>query len=975
MKKHLLLLVGAVLTAMSGFALETGDYVYTPTGRYQILGGTGDVTVDLSNLNSFTAVVSEGSTSTLESMFTTGIDGSGNNYFNSNVAVSTATTSQSGEDFPDFPAEGMYYKFPSLSGTYIVSFKIKSEDAPTTPRTINNQVDWKGNNGKGTYYRGANENYINIFSTAAGEGVNGTKIATFGAESQISTEWITVCYAVEFDPSNEYYLEFLSMNPSVQVMDIEVKAALEVADLRKKEQALRLAEAYVKCYNWPDDSYLMDMQDNIVELQGIEDDSTPVELTNALDAIYETIKDFRNAKMDDLLFANAQNKLPSGAKVQKAATIGEWTNVTGGRAFRSANDYYDLGHWGVGYYWSSTSGGAEGLYMKRTLNPGSYVFSMDALATVREATTSTSCWQNNGGLDIAYGYLYITKANGENVDTIATTGYYPLSPREYTTGVLVANIAEAGEYEIGIKAYAYDELKDLKYGGALYVKDAQLYAKTDALYSDAELKYLADVREQITTARNALTTAANNLANPDKPWGHSEVKACVDTIESVVAAYELQSETDSASIIATFDKEAYVRDNRTKTAEDGLMVYEVYVKAAKDILAANSRFKTINDSLGLLKTAITNSENLLADRTYSASTKKTEMQNAISAAKSVYETLLTDEYSDENRQKIEDEIAKLSQANSEYAAGVPEETITTLVDIDFSNDAVSVDETDIATTEGTATITGAAGTMTINPYIGTAAGFTFSKGVDSNGDRVLSDVLLVGRGSGTVPVDLGETGSNIYTVSMDLWVGMLANTPAKDYVGFFLKDENDENVSGIYFRSGAYDYDPCGLGEVGNFVRWNSDTSTKDNIVATCTDAYKHHFVMYLDYGTKKVKLSCVSAAGEFVTDWKDFDGNAFTQFELKCGYDGSASQRRCWFDNLKIQKIAADAVALVGDANGDGQVTMADANAIVNYFLAEDKTTIENFDVTAADINGDGEITMADANAAVNIFLGNSVE
>lgn len=60
-----------------------------------------------------------------------------------------------------------------------------------------------------------------------------------------------------------------------------------------------------------------------------------------------------------------------------------------------------------------------------------------------------------------------------------------------------------------------------------------------------------------------------------------------------------------------------------------------------------------------------------------------------------------------------------------------------------------------------------------------------------------------------------------------------------------------------------------------------------------------------------------------------------------------------------------------LGDANGDGEITMADANMVVNYFLAEDKDAIDNFHFEAADANEDGDITMADANKIVNIFLG----
>ena len=57
------------------------------------------------------------------------------------------------------------------------------------------------------------------------------------------------------------------------------------------------------------------------------------------------------------------------------------------------------------------------------------------------------------------------------------------------------------------------------------------------------------------------------------------------------------------------------------------------------------------------------------------------------------------------------------------------------------------------------------------------------------------------------------------------------------------------------------------------------------------------------------------------------------------------------------------------GDVNHDGSVTMADANMVVNYFLATKKP--EDFDIETADVNCDGFITMADANMIVNMFLG----
>ena len=60
------------------------------------------------------------------------------------------------------------------------------------------------------------------------------------------------------------------------------------------------------------------------------------------------------------------------------------------------------------------------------------------------------------------------------------------------------------------------------------------------------------------------------------------------------------------------------------------------------------------------------------------------------------------------------------------------------------------------------------------------------------------------------------------------------------------------------------------------------------------------------------------------------------------------------------------------GDANGDGNVTITDAVAIVNFILGNKSA---NFVETAADVNGDGEITITDAVGVVNIILNNVSE
>lgn len=82
-----------------------------------------------------------------------------------------------------------------------------------------------------------------------------------------------------------------------------------------------------------------------------------------------------------------------------------------------------------------------------------------------------------------------------------------------------------------------------------------------------------------------------------------------------------------------------------------------------------------------------------------------------------------------------------------------------------------------------------------------------------------------------------------------------------------------------------------------------------------------------------------------------------------------------CWNGrNVSLYYIFPTLPCYLGDVNMDGSITMADANAVVNYFLANEKP--EGFPVHLANVNGDYDnngnpaVTMADANQIVNSFL-----
>lgn len=55
----------------------------------------------------------------------------------------------------------------------------------------------------------------------------------------------------------------------------------------------------------------------------------------------------------------------------------------------------------------------------------------------------------------------------------------------------------------------------------------------------------------------------------------------------------------------------------------------------------------------------------------------------------------------------------------------------------------------------------------------------------------------------------------------------------------------------------------------------------------------------------------------------------------------------------------------ILGDVTGDGNVDIADVNAVINMMLGKAEQT------AASDVTGDGMVDIADVNAVINIMLG----
>lgn len=893
MKKRLLFAFMAMFAAVSGYALEQFEFVYTPQGRFQITGANLNANNAFQDMTGWTAV--SAAEKTLTDLFNINANGLAEG-FNS-VASLDATA-----------GEGMYYKFvpTSASESYVVSFKMKG-----TPQTsVRTRLTvWDGNNPS------------KEVSVAKVVRVQGNSANTFGATEdeivvntaeEMTEEWATYNYAIVGDGiARTYFISFTGMPTTTEIADLQIAPAMQFADLRQRDAMLEKLKAYKDCYDWKEgvlDEYAMN--EAIENLQAIGDESGQADLDEVLVTAQEILGEFIKANMDDYLAGNEANYLgirTASGNLQKQSKLGDWTCVD--RGFWSSGAYPDLGHYQSGNTWSNGNpNNAMGVTIQKVLDPGSYVFAIEGNAAFREADVSKT-WTNDDGMKPAYGIAYIAKVVEGADPVIIESIQKDLDPVKFTPFCCVTQITEAGNYEFGFKAYCKDEYKTIKFGSVTYVKDASIWGKNENVYNQKQLTYEADVREQITTGRTNLTTAKDNIANAEYLWGKAELQDCVDTVETKIAAYEL---LDQDAIIATYNSyiEENGEDSYTKSTSDpaGIMVYEVYQEAVKDIIAANRKFTAVNDTLNSIQVAIDAAEATLALRVYDAATGKAALQSAINTAKDVQTQMKATQYSEENAAAIVAAIATLNEAVETFKTTIPAEAIATIVDIDFENDAVQDAETQ------SYSIAGAAGAMEFTHFSTIAPegeDAPYQQGHWDNGEQKWKGYLRIGNGDGTVafnPVAKGkeDMGTNILKVSCDFYIQGLSNRS----VGFFLKDEADVTLAALY-RNYYQPSDTENTFGADMSKVWAksggayNDASPADAEEPTATVIEKTNFEVIMDYGRKSMYCNISSSNGSTTSQEVALAGIP-AKFVLSCNYDNKFATRRCWFDNLKIQRITA---------------------------------------------------------------------
>ncbi|MBQ0073200.1 MAG: hypothetical protein KBT34_03295 [Prevotella sp.] len=915
MKKSLLIGLMAVCTSLSSFALEVGEYVYTPQGRFQISGenecSNGTFA---SGFDGWTVLSAEEEKPAAEDLF----------LYDEEVGCI--------KSLKNACTEGIYYKFSptNAKASYVISFKVRQQ-TPTYPFCTNAYYKFDGDKlvigAAGNMANAAGLNDVNVFGNAAGSGITGINdFVKMTKGFNLPTEWEVVAFATPGDEkSRDYYITFAGMNTTVEIADVEIHEATEVGNIAKLEEVVGRAKMIAEVTEWED---MGDAYDELIELieagdeviaEG-EGDASDVnkDIIRSLEEVMETFY----GKLDNYITScKSRTDWRQGyADTRKFTSLGDWdmsASSPGARWFqKNGFDCTDAIH-APSFGYGNGGRGTQTMQMKKNLAPGTYIFTLNG--------SQRNCYNGNGhywsidGLVTGKMELAIVNADDETIG--ATTAVAPLPTpvlvnqvnEDYATGVVAFEVKEEGDYIF--RATFTDNFPEgitdaQAKGGSFIAQAPRIFVKLAGKYNAAQLAYEENVRAQIQAAQDNVAKAQENLANTEKSWGKAALQTVLDATTPEVEKYAAMSQDE---IIATYAK-TYVAG---PTNENALLEHEVYVNAAQPLIDANRAFDSQNAKIESLLAAIENVEKNMNLGMYDFATGKPALVSIVDDAKATYAALVADDYSEENATTVDETIKTLNEAFAALRSTIPADKVSTVLNIDFSKGAKLNEETGNYELEGEGGMMEVSSSLFVeNSPIGDSKSMgtmNYELGIDQNGEKVLPEVLRVGQGDATI--DLSSLSNiaeeeGVVVVSADFWFIRLSDS----YTGFYLKDENGANVSGLHFR--AYnndaDYNPCEMSFADNFVPSNTNGD-----VASYTEDNKTNVEIMLDYRAKVMIGTLTSPKGVRTSEAVPFDGAPVVKFVMNATTKLSGGKsyigRRSWADNIKVVTYATDPTAVYG--------------------------------------------------------------
>ncbi len=877
MMKKLLSASLFALAALSVSAYEVGEFAYTKIAKYRITGNNLVANGTFAG-DDFTAgwTATDEANSPLVTVFEQAAEGGVQV-----IAGQTALTC------------GMYQAVKiDAGGTYVVAFKVKGATAGFT------DIDMTA----------GNVNYINAYfnTDAALATVDGTNLLFgengVGGGYQFSfnaDDYTQVVFAVDAPQDGNIMIDFRGLNEGLAIKDVEVRTAEQVYDDRIANDRIAYFNKYLADGALEGKEYYDDLQASVKAVQdAIAANATPAEMTTYMENLENDWSLFAEAN-----FSNMLNLIPTkDGSANTGNNSANWMHWTA-KWNKLSSDYKNQAPWSwstdrwchktaaadspMAIQWMRGAGSNSNwnniATLTAELQPGVYYWGVTGQGGMM--TLNKNRWARSWADECAKTELFF------NGDTVEVGILNAARNQDY---VVQFKLEEAKEVTLGIICNNVSSSENAGFDVQFYSPVLYL-VKGDGL-SPEELAYLDAVQVQLDALQGRIDVANGYLAeaNDTLPWGKEDL---------AVGAAEAKVRHEQWTAMSEDDRlDMYYNDEQLP---DTIMEHGVRFLNNNYINPFIAMNKPLTDMPGAIKAA----QEVYAQRIYSSSSKKADFAALIAASEKMYAEKLVAPFSSADSLALVDQKAALEAMAVEFKAAID---ATVLVDIDFGTqeapaafEAHTTEPDSLGETTTYNTIAGAKGVMTFNDLSGS---YPYALGWGSTTDETTGAIittdslgmLRVGNSEATVEFSGAPVGEfDIVNIKFDFYAGKLN----KAKVGYKVLAAEGDTICGLYYSpyDGNDEFNTFAV-DYNKYIPGVGSSSASNAAIAAASN--KTQFDIVLDYGTKTMYCTTSSSKGTVTTEAIALPELVPAKFVLYSGYNNA--DRRCWFDNLIIQNIAA---------------------------------------------------------------------
>ncbi len=614
MNKRLLLSFAAIMGAMTSFAYNVGDYVFTHDAKFKVVGNNLIANGNFASNYDGWKDYADGALSPDYWSIETGAaeDGKGN-------------VIQSANGGADLTGNYMYQAVPFESGkTYVVTFKMKGVEPGTSSITQKTS------------------NYVDVFANA-----DGTVSKTADRFQQVATtdalnaEWTSYSYSftdtVTGGSTGYIVVSFGQLTQGTQISDVEIREVESVFDTRISDKEIAYGKSLLAIDDFKNGrGDFQGILENIEGAFGTPEMDDPTAAEDALKSFVEAENIFLDANSYDVS-SMINSKALWRTKIQKAnGTYGDWYVEGNGRWFHDPSSDPYIRDYFPGYF-TLNAGTAK---IVKEMPAGKYFFSCESKGH-RMAGTSKAT-QNVPDYTWTVEGCKVFVGN----DSVA----FNLDQRNFERHFVMSTVADGDTLNAGFWHPALTE----KLGGQIYVQNPVLRIVGDNSNGEMQ-KYVEDyvALKAIATQANALKVMLDSAvvvsAKAEYPWGKAELNDTTTKYQTVYS--ELSVLKPGAEL---FDVAADSLEQSMRIVRSAINAYyslnAPYTDLKAQIAQANesinlpanangdkATFKTVIDKAqGLINSATAEYNEELAQQMKDAKTELVDAQSAFEATTAAF---------------------------------------------------------------------------------------------------------------------------------------------------------------------------------------------------------------------------------------------------------------------------------------------------------------------------------------------------